>query len=130
MVLVCGADIGVMPARILVPTSLQRIVFDSLRRIAHPGLNAGRLLIKRSYWRQCFSKDVARRTKSCAACQKPNIDVHMKMPHEQLPAPTKRFSHINIDLIGPLNTPCEGKNTLLTIIDRWTVSHEDACRHG
>ena len=28
--------------------------------------------------------------------------------------------HIHIDLVGPLNTPCEGKNTLLTIIDRWT----------
>ena len=30
------ADVSATPARILVPTSLQRIVFDSLYRIAHP----------------------------------------------------------------------------------------------
>ena len=114
------ADVSATPARILVPTSLQRIVFDSLHRIAHPGLKAGLMLIKRSYWWQGISKDVARWTKSCAACQKAKIHVHTKMPLERLPAPTKRFSHIHIDLVGPLNPPCEGKNTLLTIIDRWT----------
>ena len=42
------------------------------------------------------------------------------MPLERLPAPNKRFSHIHIDLVGPSNPPCEGKNTLLTIIDIWT----------
>ena len=46
--------------------------------------------------------------------------IHTKMSLERLPAPTKRFSHIHIDLVGPLNPPCKGKNTLLTIIDRWT----------
>ena len=114
------ADVSATPARIIVPTSLQRIVFDSLHRIAHPGLKAGLMLIKRSYWWQGISKNVARWTKSCAACQKAKIHVHTKMPLERLPAPTKRFSHIHIDLVGPLNPPCEGKNTLLTIIDRWT----------
>ena len=87
------ADISATPARILVPTSLQRIVFDSLHRIAHPGLKAGLMLIKRSYWWQGISKDVARWTKSCAACQKAKTHVHTKMPLERLSAPTKRFSH-------------------------------------
>ena len=114
------ADVRATPARIRVPTSLQRIVFDSLHRIAHSGLKAGLMLIKRSYWWQGISKDIARWTKSCAACQKAKIHVHTNMPVERLPAPTKRFSHIHIDLVGPLNPPCEGKNTLLTIIDRWT----------
>ena len=45
---------------------------------------------------------------------------HTKAPLERLPAPTKRFSHIHVDLVGPLNPACEGKNTLLTVIDRWT----------
>ena len=64
---------------------------------------------------------IARWTKSCAACQKAKIHVHTKMPLERLPAPIKRFSHIHFDLVvGPLNPPCEGKNTLLIIIDRWT----------
>ena len=42
------------------------------------------------------------------------------MPLERLPAPSKRFSNIHIDLVGPLNPHCEGKNILLTIIDIWT----------
>ena len=111
------ADVSAKPARILVPTSLQRIVFDNLYRIAHPGFKAGLMLFKRYYWWQGISKDVARWTKSCAPCQKKKIHVHTKMPLERLPAPTKRFSHIHIDLVGPLNPPCEGKNTFLTIID-------------
>ena len=114
------ADVSATPVCILVPTSLQRIVFDSLHRIAHPGFKAGLMLIKRSYLWQGISKDVARWTKSCTACQQAKIHVHTKMPLERLPAPTKRFSHIHIDLVGPLNPPCEGKNTLLTNIDRWT----------
>ena len=128
------AIVSATPARILVPISLQRIVFDSLHRIAHPGFKAGLMLIKRSYWWQGISKDVARWTKSCAACQKAKIHVHTKMPLERLPAPTKRFSHIHIDLVGPLNQPCEGKNTLLTIIDMdWLaggVSYDNAGRRG
>ena len=37
-----------------------------------------------------------------------------------LPAPTKRFNHTHVDLVSPLNTACEGKNTLLTVVDRRT----------
>ena len=95
------ADVSATPARILVPTSLQRNVFDCLHRIAHPGFKARMMLIKWSYWWQGISKDVARWTQSCAACQKAKIHVHTKMPLGRLPAPTKRFSHIHIDLVGP-----------------------------
>ena len=48
------------------------------------------------------------------------MHVHTKSLLERLPAPSKRFSHIHIDLVGPLNPACEGKNVLLTVIDRWT----------
>ena len=76
------ADISATPARILVPSSLQRIVFDNLHRLAHPGLKAGLVLIKRSYWWQGISRDVAKWTKSCESCQKAKIHVHTKMPLE------------------------------------------------
>ena len=39
-------DVSATPARILVPTSLQRIVFESMHRIAHPGLKAGLMLTR------------------------------------------------------------------------------------
>ena len=114
------ADISTTPARVLVPTTLQRTVFDNIHCLAHPGVKAGLALIKRPYWWQGMSKDVARWTKSCDACQKSKVHVHTRMPLERLPAPTKRFNHLHIDLVGPLNLACEGKNMLLTIIDRWT----------
>ena len=114
------ADISVTPARILVPTALQHDVFDSLHCLANPVVKAGMTLIKRSYWWQGIGKDVARWTRSREACQKAKVHKHTKAPLERLPAPTKRFSHIRVDLVGPLNPACEGKNTLLTVIDRWT----------
>ena len=113
-------DVSAMPALILVPTSQQRIVFDSLHRISHPGLKARLVLIKRSYWFQGISKDDARWTNRVQLCQKAKIHFHTKMPLERLPVPTKPFSHIHIDLDGPLNPACEGKNTLLTVINRCT----------
>ena len=114
------ADVSVTPAHILVPTTLQRVVVDSLQCLAHPGVKAGMSLINRTYWWQGIGKDFARWTTSCEACQNAKVHKHTKAPLERLPAPTKRFSHIHVDLVGPLNPACEGKNTLLTVIDRWT----------
>ena len=51
--------------------------------------------------------------------------VHTKSLIERLPAPSKRFNHIHTDLVGPLNPACEGKNVLLTVIDRWTGWPDD-----
>ena len=72
------ADVSVIPARILVPTTLQRVVFNSLHCIAHSGIKAGMTLIKRTYWWQGIGKDVAIFTKSCKACQKANVHKHTK----------------------------------------------------
>ena len=69
-----------------------------------------------------MGKDVSKWSRSCIACQLTKIHTHIKTPFEQLPAPTKRFSHIHVDLVGPL-TSCEGKNMLFTVIDRWRLSH-------
>ena len=113
----CHEKEGVI--RILVPTSLQRAVFNEMHNISHPSHKAGYSMLKRSYWWSGMGKDVSRWSRSCVACQVAKIHTHTKTAFEQLPPPTNRFSHIHIDLVGPLPT-CEGKNMLLTIIDRWT----------
>ena len=105
--------------RILVPTCLKRTVFDGMHNINHPSYKAGYSMLKRSYWWSGMGKDVSQWSRSCVACQLTKIHTHVKTPFEQLPPPTKRFSHIHVDLVGPL-TSCEGKNMLLTVIDRWT----------
>ena len=113
------SDVAVTP--VFVPVEFQRVVFDSLHQLTHPGVKAGMTLIKRSYWWHGIGKGVSKWTKACEACQKAKGNVHTKSMLERLPAPSKRFSHIRIDLVGPLNPACEGKNVLLTAIDRWTV---------
>ena len=59
-------------------------------------------------------------TNACEACQKAKVHFHTKSLLEGLPAPSKRFSHIHIGLVGPLNPACEVKNVLIAVIDRWT----------
>ena len=105
--------------RILVPTSLQHSVFDSVHQLVHPTFKAGYKLIKQKYWWSGMSKDISKWSLSCKPCQLAKIHRHVKAPLHHLPPPTDRFSHIHVDLVGPL-PQCEGKNMLLTVIDRWT----------
>ncbi|KAK3760561.1 hypothetical protein RRG08_022844 [Elysia crispata] len=64
-------------------------------------------------------KQVRRWVKECHHCQSSKIQNHSKAPLEHFSVPEKRFSHINIDIIGPLPFP-SGFTYLLTIIDRNT----------
>ena len=114
------ADVTATYTCILVLTSLQGSLFDSLHSLSHPGVKAGMALLNRVYWWSGIGKDVSKWTRLCKACQKAKVQTHTKTALARLPAPTKRFSHVHIDLVSPLNPACEGKNTLLTVIDRWT----------
>ena len=61
------SDVAVTPARVLVPVEFQRVVFDSLHQLTHPGVKAGMTLIKRlvaGYWRGCFEMDEGLRSLS------------------------------------------------------------------
>ena len=67
-----------------------------------------------------MKKDIIKWVRSCEPCQKNKVARHTISPVKSLPKPTRRFEHIHVDLVGPINPPCEGKNMLFTIIDRWT----------
>ncbi|KAK3705856.1 hypothetical protein RRG08_058937 [Elysia crispata] len=64
-------------------------------------------------------KQVSRWVKECHHCQSSKIQNHTKAPLEHFFVPEKRFSHINIDIVGPLPFS-SGFTYLLTIIDRNT----------
>ncbi|GFX70916.1 retrovirus-related Pol polyprotein from transposon 412 [Trichonephila clavipes] len=55
----------------------------------------------------------------CESCQKSKIQRHTKTPLGTFYLPDARFSHISIDIVGPL-PPFEGHHYLLTIIDRFS----------
>ncbi|GFX83727.1 retrovirus-related Pol polyprotein from transposon 412 [Trichonephila clavipes] len=55
----------------------------------------------------------------CESCQKSKIQSHTKTLLGTFSLPDARFSHIHIDIVGPL-PPSEGHHYLLTIIDRFS----------
>ena len=56
---------------------------------------------------------------TCVPCQTAKVQRHNKAPIKTFLAPDDGFSHIHIDLIGPLNKP-HGYCYALTIVDRFT----------
>ena len=70
----------------------------------------------RMAWSQ---KQVSQLAKECLACHQSKIQTHIRAPMSKITVPTKKFTHIHIDLVGPL-PPSEGYSYLLTIIDRTT----------
>ncbi|GFV82982.1 transposon Ty3-G Gag-Pol polyprotein [Trichonephila clavipes] len=55
----------------------------------------------------------------CESYKKPKVQRHTKTPLRNIPLPDARFSHIHIDIVGPL-PPSEGHYYLLTIVDRFS----------
>ena len=55
--------------------------------------------------------------KACLGCQRAKVHRHVQVPPQHIPIPTRRFSHIHVDLVGPLPTS-KGFTHLFTIMDR------------
>jgi cleavage and polyadenylation specificity factor subunit 1 len=115
--LICDVSTGT--PRPFVPEKFRRTVFDHFHSLAHPGIAATTQLISARYVWPDMRKILKSWVKSCISCQRSKIHRHNKMPLGTFALPDARFSHINIDLIGPL-PPSEGKTYCLTIVDRFT----------
>jgi hypothetical protein len=105
--------------RPLVPVELRRQVFHHLHGAAHPGMRASRRLVAARYVWTNLAKDVTAWARECLHCQRAKVHRHVQVPAQHSPIPTRRFSHIHLDLVGPLPT-FKGFTHLFTIIDRTT----------
>ncbi|KAK3792218.1 hypothetical protein RRG08_035975 [Elysia crispata] len=115
--LVCDVSTG--RPRPIVPPDFRRTVFDVVHNLSHPGVKATvKMVSDKSVWHG-MRKQVSRWVKECHHCQSSKIQNHTKAPLEHFSVPEKRFSHINIDIVGPLPFS-SGFTYLLTIIDRNT----------
>ena len=112
-------DVSTGNARPLVPTKLRRDIFDALHGLAHPGIRASQKLITERFVWSGVNQDIAKWAKSCLQCQRCKVHKHTKVPLGTFSTPEARFSHVHIDLVGPLPTS-EGNTYLLTCIDRFT----------
>ena len=88
--------------RPLVPFNLRRQVFDSMHNIAHPGMRAlRRLILSRYVWRG-MAKEISTWARACIPCQRSKVLRHVHVRPSQIPVLARCFSHIHVDLVGPL----------------------------
>ena len=66
-----------------------------------------------------MKKDITHWCNECLSCQASKIQRHYRAPVEAIPVPPRRFTHVHVDIVGPL--PTSRRYTyLLTILDRTT----------
>ena len=102
-----------------VPPSLRRQIFLFLHGLSHPGKRATLKLISQRFVWPKMNMDIREWTRTCLECQKCKVYQHTKTPIGTFSEPDARFSHLHIDIVGPLPNS-NGFNYLLTIVDRFT----------
>ena len=106
-------------ARPLVPKSHRKQLIELYHSIDHAGQAESVRRAAEQYFWPTLKKDIIERAKTCHAClsTKPS---KMKAPHiGHFPVPQRRFSHIQVDICGPL-PPSKGYKYLLSVICRST----------
>lgn len=112
-------DTSTSSPRPFVTSNYRRQVFDSLHSLSHPGVTATvRLVTQRFVW-PGIRKDCREWSRECAYCQRSKVHRHTLSPLSPFITPPSRFTHIHLDLIGPLPISSEYRYCL-TVIDRFT----------
>ncbi|GFX03237.1 retrovirus-related Pol polyprotein from transposon 412 [Trichonephila clavipes] len=115
--LICDTSTGT--PRPFVPTTFRKLIFEHLHNPSHPGIAATTKLICSRYVWPCMKKQIKTWVRGCDKCQRSKVQRHTKSPLGTFSTPDARFSHIHIDIVGPL-PPSDGFQYLLTMIDRFS----------
>nr|VZI43236.1 unnamed protein product [Spirometra erinaceieuropaei] len=112
-------DLSTGHERPFVPATLRRQVFNALHNLSHRGVRATvKLITDRFVWLN-INRYVRRWARTCLPCQR--AKTHRPGTFATSDA---RFSHVHIDLVGPLPTS-NGSAYMMTSIDwftRWPVA--------
>ncbi len=112
-------DVSTGRPRPLVPLAFRRKVFDVVHGLSHPSIRSTIKIIKAKFVWHSMAKDIKEWSQSCDACQRCKVLRHTKTEIGSFPQPQRRFSHIHVDIVGPL-PPSNGFRYLFTITDRST----------
>jgi len=112
-------DIGDESLRPYLLKSLRERVFDLYHSTSHPSAKITDRLIRQRFVWPNMHKDINRACKNCIDCQQSKIARHVKVIPSQFIAPDGHFSHVHIDIIGPLPFS-EGFQYCLILIDRFS----------
>lgn len=112
-------DISTGRSRPYLTKAFRREAFNSLHGLSHPGTKATvRLVTQRFVWPD-IRRDCRRWARECTECQRNKISRHTLSPISSFHTPSLRFSHVHMDIVGPLPFSC-GYRYCLTVIDRFT----------
>ncbi|KAJ8721092.1 hypothetical protein PYW08_006557 [Mythimna loreyi] len=107
-----------LPRPYITPT-LRKEAFNSLHNLHHPGMSATVRLVTQHFVWPGIRKDCREWARQCLHCQACKVTRHTKSPLSTYLTPSSRFSHIHLDIVGPL-TPSSDYRYCLTVIDRFT----------
>ncbi len=113
-------DVSLANPRLVVPVSFRQVVFNSLHSIAHPGIRATKRMISARYVWKGMGADVTSFCRDSQRCARGKVTVTVHTQVQPIQLPVKRFSHVHIDIVGPLPASPGGCTHLLTIVDRST----------
>ena len=116
--LYCDRSDGTL--RPLVPVVWRRAVFNSVHNLAHAGICAtSRMISNRWVW-PGLASDVAAWSRYCQQCARGKVTRQEHTTVQAIPVPKQKFTHVHVDLVGPLSSSSRGHTHLLTIVGRTT----------
>jgi len=111
-------DTSMPQPRPVIPLDHRRKTFAAFHNMAHPGARATkRLMASRVIW-TAMKSDINAWVKDCQACARAKVTRQPAAAIQPIPVPQQRFSHIHVDLVGPLPISKEGYRYLFTMVDR------------
>jgi hypothetical protein len=111
-----AGDVSTGVFRLIIPQNFRKYIFAHFHYV-HPGrLASHRIISSRFVWRG-LSSNINAWTRECLTCQRGKIHRHTRLAPQPIPIPQRRFSHLHVDLVGPLQYS-NNYNYIFTIIDR------------
>lgn len=112
-------DVSTKFVRPFITSNLRRQIFNNMHNFSHPGkLATIKMISERFVWPN-MNNEISNLVNSCIPCQKAKVSKHNRSALAQFNLPDERFSHINIDIVGPL-PPSRNFKYCLTCIDRFS----------
>lgn len=112
-------DISTGKPRPYVTSPFRRRIFKIIHGLSHPGTKATSKLITQRYVWPGVKRDCNQWTRGCNDCQRSKIHRHTSSPTTPFSTPSHRFSHVHMDIVGPLPVSL-GYRYCLTVMDRFT----------
>lgn len=112
-------DLSTDNIRPYIPKHYRQVVFKNIHGLSHPGIRTTVKLITQKFIWPSINADIRDSTRSCITCQRAKVNKHTRTPLAEFSVPDQRFAHINIDIVGRLQT-CQGYQYLLTVVDRFS----------